>query len=55
MALNKRAKMALNRSPELTSLNPKPSAAELFGTLVPFFLTNLRDLLLAKSGWPHIF
>ena len=24
--------MALNRSPEFTSSNPKPSAAELFGT-----------------------
>ena len=29
---NKRAMMALNRSPEFNSSNPKPSAAELFGT-----------------------
>ena len=29
---NKRAMMALNRSPEFKSSNPKPSAAELFGT-----------------------
>ena len=29
---NKRAIMALNRSPEFKSSNPKPSAAELFGT-----------------------
>ena len=29
---NKRAMTALNRSPEFKSLNPKPSAAELFGT-----------------------
>ena len=28
----KRAMMALNRSPEFKSLNPKPRAAELFGT-----------------------
>ena len=30
MSTNKRAKMALNRSPEFKSLTPKPSAAELF-------------------------
>ena len=29
---NKRAMIALNRSPEFKSSNPKPSAAELFGT-----------------------
>ena len=29
---NKRAMMALNRSPEFKSSNPNPSAAELFGT-----------------------
>ena len=34
---NKRAKMALNRSHEFKISNPKPSAAELFGTLrLPF-------------------
>ena len=38
MALcNKRAKMALNRSPEFKSLSPKLTAAELFGTLRPPF------------------
>ena len=30
--VNKRAMMALNRSPEFKSSNPKPSAAELSGT-----------------------
>ena len=29
---NKRAMMALNSLPEFKNLNPKPSAAELFGT-----------------------
>ena len=32
LCYNKRAMMALNRSPEFKSSNPKPSAAELFGT-----------------------
>ena len=30
---DKRVKMALNSSPEFKSLNPKPSAAEVFGTI----------------------
>ena len=30
--INKRAMMALNRSPEFKSSNPKPRAAELLGT-----------------------
>ena len=32
MLCNKRAMIALNRSPEFKSSNPKPSAAELLGT-----------------------
>ena len=34
---NKRAKMALNHSPEFKSSNPKASAAQLFGILRPPF------------------
>ena len=34
--------MALNRSPELKSSNPKPSAAELFSTLRPPFVQTQR-------------
>ena len=34
---NKRANIALIRSPEFKSSSPKPSAADLFGTLRPTF------------------
>ena len=40
---NKRAKMALNRSPEFKSANPKIRAAQFFGTLrTPFEQTTMQ-------------
>ena len=41
--------MALNRSPEFKSLNPKPSAAKLFGTLRPSFEQTKKSSTMQSS------
>ena len=41
--------MALNRSPEFKSLNPKPSAAELFGILRPPFEQTKKSSTMQSS------
>ena len=41
--------MALNRSPELKSSNPKPSAAELFGILRPSFEQTKKSSTMQSS------
>ena len=41
--------MALNRSPEFKSSNPKASAAELFGTLRPPFEQTQKSSTMQSS------
>ena len=46
---NKNAKMALNRSPELKSLDPELSAAELFEILMTPFEQTLKSSTMQSS------
>ena len=44
-------KVALNHSPEFKSLNPKPSAAQLFGILRPPFEQTSKNSVLCNAEY----